>query len=311
VKAQGFWYLTLVLSLMCALGGFLILKLARRTTRADVRIRSLGRLGRRTIIEDESSSSPALHRLLRKVGRSVLASGLLSRSTITDLEETITANNAAGGHQLALFVGVKVVLFFGLPLLAWLLVSITNLHIPVVLAMLVFAVVGLLLPDYIVRRNRKKYLETVDKGMPAALDLLIMCAEAGLSLEAALERVAVDGHAAVPATANEFRITANEMKILSDRRQALVNIGTRTKLDSAMRLGGALAQSLKYGTPLIQALRVLAAEMRQMEMTRFEERAARIPVLLTIPMIVFILPCIFVVVGGPAAIRVMQTFFHR
>jgi tight adherence protein C len=310
VKAHAFWYLILLLSLLCASGGFLILRLARRAARADLRVRSLRRMSRRTIVDDEISS-PTLHRLLRKVGRFVLASGLLSRATITDLEETITANNATGGHQLALFVGIKVALFFGLPALAWLLVSATNLHIPVLLAMLVFAVVGLLLPDFIVRRNRKKYLKTVDRGMPAALDLLIMCAEAGLSLEAALERVAVDGHAAVPTTANEFRITANEMKILSDRRQALVNIGTRTKLDSAIRLGGALAQSLKYGTPLIQALRVLAAEMRQVEMTRFEERAARIPVLLTIPMIVFILPCIFVVVGGPAVLRVMQAFMHR
>jgi tight adherence protein C len=310
VRAQGFWYLILFLSLLCASSGFFILSFARRTARADVRIRSLRRLGRRSIAVDEGSS-PASHRLVSRIGRFVLASGLLSRSTITDLEETIAANNTAGGHRLALFVGIKFVLFFGLPLLAWLLVGITNLHIPVPLAMLTFAVVGLLLPDFIVRRNRKKYLKTVDRGMPAALDLLIMCAEAGLSLEAALERVAVDGHAAVPTTANEFRITANEMKILSDRRQALINFGMRTKLDSAMRLGGALAQSLKYGTPLIQALRVLAAEMRQVEMTRFEERAARIPVLLTIPMIVFILPCIFVVVGGPAVIRVMQTFLHR
>jgi tight adherence protein C len=77
------------------------------------------------------------------------------------------------------------------------------------------------------------------------------------------------------------------------------------------RLGTVLAQSLKYGTPLTQALRVLAAEMRQMMLTRFEARAARIPVLLTIPMIVFILPCIFVVVAGPAAVEVMRTMATR
>ena len=102
------------------------------------------------------------------------------------------------------------------------------------------------------------------------------------------------------------------MKILSDRRQALVNMGERTGLDSMTRLGSTLAQSLKYGTPLTQALRTLSAEMRQMQLIRFEERAARIPVLLTIPMILFILPCIFLVVGGPAAVRVVQTMAqHR
>jgi tight adherence protein C len=260
---------------------------------------------------DDQSAFPVWHRLVGRVGRFVLASGLLSGTTITDLEATIAAVGSARSHNLALFVGAKFVMFFGLPLIAWFLIGVTGLHIPVPIAMLVFAVIGMLAPDMIVRRNRKKYLVTVDNGIPAGLDLLIMCAEAGLSLEAGLERVALEGQTAAPATANEFRITANEMKILADRRQALVNMGTRTKLDSMARLGGALAQSLKYGTPLIQALRVLAAEMRQIELTRFEERAARIPVLLTIPMIIFILPCIFVVVGGPAAIRIIQTFMHR
>jgi tight adherence protein C len=168
-----------------------------------------------------------------------------------------------------------------------------------------FAVIGLMLPDFIVRSIRKRYVKSVEAGMPAALDLLIICAEAGLALEAGLERVAEEAQEGARATANELRITANEMKMLSDRRQALVNMGKRTELDSMIRLGTTLAQSLKYGTPLTQALRVLAAEMRQMMLTRFEAKAAKLPVLLTIPMIVFILPCIFVVVAGPAAIQVM------
>jgi tight adherence protein C len=135
---------------------------------------------------------------------------------------------------------------------------------------------------------------------------LIICAEAGLALEAGFERVAQETRDGASETANELYITANEMKILSDRRQALVNMGKRTGLESMTRLGSTLAQSLKYGTPLTQALRVLAAELRQTMLTRFEARAARIPVLLTIPMILFILPCIFVVVGGPAAVQVMH-----
>jgi tight adherence protein C len=97
------------------------------------------------------------------------------------------------------------------------------------------------------------------------------------------------------------------MKILPERRQALINMGIRTELDSLVRLGAVLAQSLKYGTPLTMALRVLAAEMRQMMLTRFEARAARIPVLLTLPMILFVLPCVFIVVAGPAAMEVMRS----
>jgi tight adherence protein C len=245
------------------------------------------------------------------MGRLVLDSGLLSRSAITDLEQTVAAGSNKAGAAVALFVGVKFMMLIGLPILALVVVKSSGLSIPVPVPMVAAAIIGLILPDLAVRSARKRYLKTVDVGMPAGLDLLIMCAEAGLSLEAGLERVSVDAKVAAPATANEFRLTANEMKILPDRRQALANFGVRTKLDSAIRMGSALGQSLKYGTPIVQALRVLAAEMRQAELTRFEERAARIPVLLTIPMILFILPCIFVVVGGPAGLRIMHTFMHR
>ncbi len=96
------------------------------------------------------------------------------------------------------------------------------------------------------------------------------------------------------------------MKILPDRRQALVNLGLRTGLDSTVQLGGTLAQTLQFGTPLTQALRVLPQEMRDLALIRFEERAARLPVFLTIPMILFILPCVVLVVGGPAAVQVME-----
>ena len=109
-----------------------------------------------------------------------------------------------------------------------------------------------------------------------------------------------------PAAA-ELKLTASEMKILADRRRALLNMGTRTGLEVMTRLGGTLAQTIQYGTPISQALRVLAAEMRQTTLTRFEEKAAKLPVMLTIPMILFILPCIFLVVGGPAAVSAVET----
>jgi tight adherence protein C len=88
-------------------------------------------------------------------------------------------------------------------------------------------------------------------------------------------------------------------------------MGTRTGVEVMARLGGTLAQTIQYGTPISQALRVLAAEMRQATLTRFEEKAAKLPVMLTIPMILFILPCIFLVVGGPAVVGVMQTMAHK
>jgi tight adherence protein C len=98
------------------------------------------------------------------------------------------------------------------------------------------------------------------------------------------------------------------MRIGADRRTALLALGERTGLDVMRRLAGTLIQTLQFGTPLSQALRVLAAEMRQDNLTKFEERAARLPVFLTIPMIVFILPCVFIIVGGPAGLEIVKTF---
>jgi tight adherence protein C len=173
------------------------------------------------------------------------------------------------------------------------------------------AVVGLLAPDYFIRRMRKKYLRRLEAGLPDALDLLIICSEAGLALEAGFDRVAAEFGDGNAAAAQELKLTASEMKILSDRRRALLNMGTRTGLEAMTRLGGTLAQTIQYGTPISQALRVLAAEMRQTTLTRFEEKASRLPVMLTIPMILFILPCIFLIVGGPAVVQVMDTMTHK
>jgi tight adherence protein C len=134
----------------------------------------------------------------------------------------------------------------------------------------------------------------------------VICTEAGLGLEPAIERVALEIAPAHPAVAEELTNTAHEMRVNADRRAALANLGLRTGLQSLRRLGATLIQTMQYGTPLSQALRVLAAEMRQEAMTRFEARAARLPVLLTVPMIVFILPCVFLIVGGPAVVAVIQ-----
>ena len=106
-------------------------------------------------------------------------------------------------------------------------------------------------------------------------------------------------------------MTSNELRILADRRVALTNMGIRTGLDSLKRLGGTLIQTLQYGTPISQALRTLSSEMRYETLMRFEAQASRLPVLLTIPMILFILPCIFIVVGGPAGLTIARTLIHH
>jgi tight adherence protein C len=165
---------------------------------------------------------------------------------------------------------------------------------------------GLLFPDVVVRYRRKRYLQRVEQGLPDALDLLVICSQAGLGLTTAITRVAEEMQIGGQEVGLELALTANELQLMADSRVALANMGNRTGIDGLTRLGTTLIQSMQYGTPLSHAMRVLSAEMRQETLTRFETRAARLGVLLTLPMIVFILPCVFMVVGGPAAVQVFR-----
>jgi tight adherence protein C len=123
-----------------------------------------------------------------------------------------------------------------------------------------------------------------------------------------MQRVAAEIWYAHPAVARELNQTVTEMQIAVNGAQALTGLGTRTGLSSLKRVATTLIQSTQYGTPLSEALRSLAAEMRQEALTRYEEKAARLPVMLTIPMIIFVLPCVFIVVGGPAALHIGKAF---
>jgi tight adherence protein C len=102
----------------------------------------------------------------------------------------------------------------------------------------------------------------------------------------------------------------DELRLAVDSRTALLSLGQRTGLDSLRRVTSTLAQTMQYGTPLTEALRSLSAEMRQFSLTRFEEKAARLPVMLTLPMILFIFPCVFIVIGGPAVLLLSKAFSH-
>ena len=245
-------------------------------------------------------------RIVAGVGYLLTRSGILSAKAIANLESTLASANLRGTHALPIFVGAKVILLGGLPLLAWITLRDTTLSpTSIHLALAVAAVVGLMAPDFLLRGIRKRYLASVERAMPDALDLLVICAEAGLALEQGMERVASEIRVSSPACAVELSITHNELRILADRRAALINMGKRTGLLSLQRLAGTLAQALRYGTPLSQALRALAADLRGEALTRFEARAARLPVLMTLPMILFILPCVFLVVAGPAMLAII------
>lgn len=161
-------------------------------------------------------------------------------------------------------------------------------------------------PDLLIRNVRTKRKQAMTKGLPDALDLLVICAEAGLSLDAALKRVADEMARAAPEIADEFHLTALELSYLPDRRIALDNLMKRTDLAAIRGVVNTLMQTEKYGTPLAQSLRVLAAEFRNDRMMRAEEKAAKLPATLTVPLILFIMPSLFVVLLGPAVISTID-----
>ena len=177
-----------------------------------------------------------------------------------------------------------------------------------VLMALLGAAVAFFLPDIVVGQMSKKRMKALQKGLPDALDLLVVCAQAGLSLDAAIGRVAREIGFSSPSIGEEFSLAALELGFLPERRQALENLKERTGLKDISAVVSTLLQSEKYGTPLAYALKVLSAEFRRERMMRAEEKAAQLPAIMTLPLALFILPTLFMVVIGPAIIQALENF---
>ena len=165
---------------------------------------------------------------------------------------------------------------------------------------------GMNLPGMFVKNQIARRQLSIKRAFPDSLDLLLICVESGMSIEAAFRKVSHEvGSQSIP-LAEEFTLTTAELSYLPDRRQAYENLAKRTNLEGVKSVCMALQQAERYGTPLAQTLRVLAQENRDMRMSEAEKRAAALPPKLTVPMILFFLPVLFVVILGPAAIKVMQ-----
>lgn len=295
-----------VLLLAAAAGGVLLHGQAGRSDRIAARCRAVSqRRTRSGRLKTKPGSTRLLH-LIGSVGTQVMRTGLLSDNTIKALRASLSSAGLRPDSALGLFVGSKVLLLAALPFLAW--VVATDLDVDGMTRNIMLAVgaaCGLLAPDFFIKRMRSSYLKKVERGLPDALDMLIICTEAGMSIEPAVQRVGQELRFAHPATADELGQTSNELQITGDPKRAFTALGTRTGIEGLRRLGITVVQTIEYGTPLSQALRILAGELRAEMINRFEEKAAQLPVTLTVPMIIFILPALFLIIGGPAAIQVM------
>jgi tight adherence protein C len=167
------------------------------------------------------------------------------------------------------------------------------------------AYLGMQSPNLFLKNKIQRRQLSMKRAFPDALDLLLICVESGMSVEAAFRKVSEEVGSQSVALAEEFTLTTAELSYLPDRRQSYENLGQRTGLEGVKAVCLALQQAERYGTPLGTTLRVLAQENRDMRMSEAEKKAAALPPKLTVPMILFFLPVLFVVILGPAAIRVL------
>jgi tight adherence protein C len=204
----------------------------------------------------------------------------------------------------------QIILPIILVLVAMLVFSKTEKEIAPIVKLLAIggaALFGFYLPRILVKNTAIKRIEEINLTFPDALDMMLICVQGGIGLEQAVDRVAMEIAEHSPTLAEELAILSAEMAMLSDRRAALSDFGKRVG-GHGKSFATALIQAEQYGTSVSQALRVMADELREIRMANAEEKAAALPPKLTVPMILFFLPALFIVILGPAGIRISQTF---
>jgi tight adherence protein C len=271
---------------------------------------------RRSQLRSELIATPRRTRrkhvgLLRDlVDRLKLTQGEESRNSADKLAQAGFRSRDA----LVIFLSLRLILPLIFGVFAWIMMQSFNSNLTTTYKLLgtVFgAVMGAYGPSFVLGSLIRGRQKKIQKALPDALDLLVICAEAGLSLDGALTRVAREIAPASPELADELGLTAIELGFLPNRTEALKNLLRRTDMPSIRGVVNTLAQTERYGTPLASSLRVLTAEFRDQRMMKAEEKAGRLPATLTVPMILFILPTLFVILVGPAAIQVYHTFQHH
>jgi tight adherence protein C len=239
---------------------------------------------------------------------------LYSERDIVALEGMILSAGYRPHGVLPVLLGVKVVMAVAIPAAAVIYGQTAGLTVGHTLVITFLALpLGLMGPDWIIALLRRPYLAALRRGVPDALDLLVVCSEAGMALESALEHVSHEIAYSNPPTSLALAGLLSDLRVLPDRRDAFRNFADRAGVEGARRVSSMMAQSVRYGTPLSQALRAVAIDLRKERMVALEAKAVRLPVLLTVPLILFILPTLIIVLTGPSILHLMDTLhsFHH
>jgi tight adherence protein C len=301
-------YTTEVWVLLTAIGATILFGL-KRWRLADLDRKQRLRLDRfRGVVPVQAAGMP-WHRHL---ARSIAASPIIGTVEQQRLLKLLAAAGIKSRGSLANFISFKIGAAAILAGLVWIGLELGNLLAGAMIFRLAAVGAGFLfgwrLPDVILGHWIKRRRLRLEAGIPDALDLMVICAEAGLSLNQSIEVISRELHVSHRDVADEFTTTSAEMQVLPDIGQALDNLVERTALPDLRSLIATLKQSLKFGTPLAESLRTIAAEMRAARQARYEERAARLPVLMAIPMMMFILPCLLMIVSTPVVLRLIDVF---
>lgn len=244
---------------------------------------------------------------LHNLGDRLRRGRFYSPDDLANLEAVIASAGLNPKRVLPLVLGAKVAMMAALPLAAIGYVIIADAPFKLSVAVIAGAfAVGMIGPDWSLGLIRRPYVRALRRGVPDALDLLVLCSEAGMGLESAIEQVSREMRHSNAPMATALSGLLDELRILPDRRQALTNFGARSGVEELRRLAAMLSQCLQYGTPLSQALRAIATELRRERMIRLEEKATKLPAKLVLPLVLFILPALLVVLVGTAFLRLFD-----
>lgn len=210
-------------------------------------------------------------------------------------------------RALSIWIGVKVVSVTLLPISAFFIAEFAGKPPTDLIVYTLFGVVlGIIGPRLTLGALQRRFAREVRRGTPDTIDLLVVCSEAGMGLESAVERVAAEMHRSNPAMARVLDGLLDDLRILPNRRDAFVKLGSTS--EGLRRFGAMISQSMQYGTPLSQALRAIAEELRRDSIIKLEERAHQLGAKLILPMVLFMLPAMFIILGGSSFIHLMQAF---
>jgi tight adherence protein C len=298
--------LAILNAVLCLAYGWVLTSETRQADEMTNRLRAISD-GAAPVQHPVAQGGGMLLGALRWIGEMLRDRAILSPKDLQDLARTVAAAGYSPRRAVATFIGIKAMLFLLMPAAGFAIAELRDSE-NTLAWILGTAIIGLLAPNWALAFMRRSYLAALRRGVPDALDLLVVCAEAGLGLDSAVERVALELNRSNRAVAEEFALLAHELRVLPDRHLALDRLAERAPIDTLQRLAGTLAQTFRFGTPLAQALRLLSADCRQQRMIRLETKAARLPAMMVLPLILFIMPCLFIVLVGPAIVVLSERF---